>query len=92
MIFVVDSIAVDRMEECRQVLENLIKNDEISGKPILLLANKQDVDGALDEIDIVDNLNLEKIVNENKCPTLVELCSALHFTKKIDIGIDNGYK
>ena len=38
------------------------------------------------------NLNLEKIVNENKCPTLVELCSALHFTKKIDIGIDNGYK
>ncbi|KAK6633446.1 hypothetical protein RUM44_004053 [Polyplax serrata] len=92
VIFVVDAIAVERLEECRQVLQNLLRHSQISGKPILLLANKQDVDGALDEIDVVDHLNLEKLVNEQKCPTLVELCSALQFSKKIDIGIDNGYK
>lgn len=83
---------MERLEECRQVLQNLLRHSQISGKPILLLANKQDVDGALDEIDVVDHLNLEKLVNEQKCPTLVELCSALQFSKKIDIGIDNGYK
>lgn len=92
MIFVVDAVATERLDECRQVLQNLLENSQISGKPVLLLANKQDLEGALDEIDIVERLNLEKIVNEQKCPTLVELCSALHFSKKLDIGIDNGYK
>lgn len=80
------------MEECRKVLEKLLKNEQISGKPVLLLANKQDMEGALDEIDIVERLNVERLVNQQKCPTLVELCSARHFSKKMDIGIDNGYK
>lgn len=82
----------DRMEECRQVLRKVLENDQISGKPVLLLANKQDLEGAFDEIDVVDYLNLEAVVNEQKCPTLVELCSALQFTKKVDVGIDNGFR
>lgn len=80
------------MDECRKILEDLLRHDQISGKPVLLLANKQDLDGALDEIDVVDRLNVERLVNEQKCPTLVELCSASHFSKKMDIGIENGYK
>ena len=42
--------------------------------PIFLcfsLANKQDQEGALDEIDVCDQLNLEDIVNECKCPCKV---------------------
>ena len=35
------------------------------------LANKQDQEGALDEIDVCDQLNLEDIVNECKCPCKV---------------------
>lgn len=31
------------------------------------LANKQDQEGALAEADIIENLSLEKLVNENKC-------------------------
>jgi len=33
----------------------------------LRLANKQDQEGALAEADIIENLSLEKLVNENKC-------------------------
>lgn len=33
----------------------------------LRLANKQDLEGALAEADIIENLSLEKLVNENKC-------------------------
>ena len=33
----------------------------------LRLANKQDHEGALAEADIIENLSLEKLVNENKC-------------------------
>ena len=35
------------------------------------LANKQDVDGALDELDICDRLRLEELVNQHKCPCRV---------------------
>lgn len=34
-----------------------------SGKPVLILANKQDLKGAMDDLDIVERLNIETIVN-----------------------------
>lgn len=34
---------------------------------VFRLANKQDQEGALAEADIIENLSLEKLVNENKC-------------------------
>lgn len=63
------------------------------GKPVLILANKQDRENALDEIDLVDMLDLEDLVNEKKCPTLVESCSATEITNKtkVDPGIKKGY-
>ena len=42
----------------------------------LSLANKQDQDGALAEADIIENLSLEKLVNENKCLCqIVSVCA-----------------
>ncbi|XP_052123893.1 uncharacterized protein LOC113205294 isoform X4 [Frankliniella occidentalis] len=71
----------------------------LKGKPLLLLANKQDVDGALDEIDVVERLNLETIVNELKCQTLVETCCAVPPPSNsrlrkayTDPGIQNGFR
>lgn len=48
--------------------------------PLLLsalrLANKQDQEGALAEADIIENLSLEKLVNENKCLCqIVSVCA-----------------
>jgi len=63
------------------------------------LANKQDKRGALDELDIVDRLNVEAIVNTNKCPTLVETCTTFQMvpinfcsSAHIDPSIDSGFK
>ena len=36
LIFVIDASDVKRMEECRTVLSNLLDNDLIRGKPLLL--------------------------------------------------------
>lgn len=81
------------MDKVREVLHNLLTHEKIKGKPVLLLANKQDQENALDEIDLVEKLDLEKLVNGNHCPTLVETCSATDvFAKtKIDPGIKKGY-
>lgn len=60
---------------------------------MLLLVNKQDIDGAMDETEICSSLQLEAIVNEQKCPTRVETCTAISINgKKRDKGIDKGFK
>ncbi|XP_022190631.2 ADP-ribosylation factor-like protein 13B [Nilaparvata lugens] len=97
VIFVVDASDRGRLDECKNVLTELLKNEKLAGKPVLMLANKQDKEGALDELDIVERLNVEQLVNSQQCPTLVETCSAAaplptRRKRKLDSGINNGYK
>lgn len=91
VIYVIDSSEPERMEECKSVIRDLVGHPKISGKPFLLLANKQDKQGAMDEIDICENLTLEELVNQNKCPCRVEMCSAISGQgKKLDKSIKTG--
>lgn len=89
-----DSSDYTRLEEAKNVLNHLLSHNKVAGKPILLLANKQDDVNALDEIDLVEKLQLEQIVNSNRCPTLVETCCAEDSLKKhiLDTGIKKGYR
>lgn len=75
------------------MLNSLLSHDKIAGKPLLLLANKQDNENALDELDLIESLELECLVNKQRCPTLVESCSATAATSKLklDPGIKKGY-
>ncbi|KAL7746329.1 hypothetical protein RI367_008337 [Sorochytrium milnesiophthora] len=57
IIFVVDSTDRERIEEVQQVFEKVITNDEVEGVPVLMLANKQDVDLALRVEDIKEIFN-----------------------------------
>ncbi|KFM74297.1 ADP-ribosylation factor-like protein 13B, partial [Stegodyphus mimosarum] len=59
---------------------------------MLLLVNKQDISGALDEAELVNRLDLEVLVNEQKCPTRVEASCAIYDEAKIkDPGIQEGF-
>ncbi|ELU13265.1 hypothetical protein CAPTEDRAFT_184387 [Capitella teleta] len=92
VVYVVDSSEPERLVECKGVLKNLLQHAKVAGKPVLVLANKQDVQGALDEIDICEYLDLEETVNMNKCPCRVETCSAiLGQGKKLDKPIKDGF-
>ncbi|RZC42653.1 ADP-ribosylation factor-like protein 13B, partial [Asbolus verrucosus] len=94
VIFVVDSSDIFRLDEAKEVLRNLLSHEKISRKPVLILANKQDNENALDEVDIIEMLDIESVVNGNECPTLVESCSATETqgNSKVDPGIKKGYK
>ncbi|ROT78428.1 ADP-ribosylation factor-like protein 13B [Penaeus vannamei] len=93
VIFVVDSSDPNRIQECRDVLSNLLSDRKVAGKPVLILANKQDVEGAMDEIDLVESLKIEQVVNKYKCPTRVETCSAITTRKeKPDKPIADGFR
>ncbi|KAF3427470.1 hypothetical protein E2986_03225 [Frieseomelitta varia] len=95
LIYVVDASDISRLTENKVVFGELISHEYISGKPLLLLANKQDINGAIDELDLVENLDIEHAVNTMKCPTRVEICSCTwkeDQSKDNTIGIKNGYK
>ncbi|XP_014244409.1 ADP-ribosylation factor-like protein 13B isoform X2 [Cimex lectularius] len=97
VIFVVDASDRSRLEESRSILESLLRDEKLSGKPVLVLANKQDKPDALDEIDIVEMLKLEPLVNQQKCPTLVEICTAFPIyltsrTQQLDQRLLRGYR
>ncbi|KAK1876837.1 ADP-ribosylation factor-like protein 13B [Dissostichus eleginoides] len=93
VVFVVDSSDVQRIQELRETMAEVLQHPRIAGKPVLVLANKQDQEGALAEADIIENLSLEKLVNENKCLCQIEPCSAvLGYGKKVDKSIKKGLK
>ncbi|XP_006266076.1 ADP-ribosylation factor-like protein 13A isoform X1 [Alligator mississippiensis] len=75
VIFVLDSSDVARMEEVRRTLSRVLSHPKISGKPLLLLANKQDKVDALLPCELIECLSLEKLVNENKSLCRIEPCS-----------------
>ena len=49
MIFVVDSTDKERLEYSKQELEIMLQEEELKGVPVLVLANKQDLPGAMND-------------------------------------------
>lgn len=91
IIFVVDSSDPERLEEAKETVTEVLRHPKVAGKPVLVLANKQDKEGALGEAEIIEYLSLEKLVNENKCLCQIEPCSAILGTgKKLDKSIKKG--
>uniref|UniRef100_A0A8D0EWN0 ADP ribosylation factor like GTPase 13A n=1 Tax=Strix occidentalis caurina TaxID=311401 RepID=A0A8D0EWN0_STROC len=76
LLFVLDSSDLARIEEARKVLSRVLSHPDVSGKPILLLANKQDAAAALLPCELIERLSLERLVNENRSPCRIEPCAA----------------
>ncbi|KAI9097177.1 ADP-ribosylation factor family-domain-containing protein [Phlyctochytrium arcticum] len=60
-IYVVDSTCPQRAEEAKAALAEVYQDPRMEGKPLLLLANKQDAEGAQTPDELVAMLNLESI-------------------------------
>ena len=52
------------MDEVKEVLLNTMKDERMRGKPLLLLANKQDQEEALDPDQLIDRLSLQEVLSE----------------------------
>ena len=58
IVVVVDSADPARLEEARDVLAQSLSDKAAAGKPVLLLANKQDQEGAASPTEVAARLNL----------------------------------
>ena len=61
LVYVVDSSDEGRLEESTDELKTLLSEPELSGVPILVFANKQDLDLALDAEEVMAKTQLEEI-------------------------------
>lgn len=65
MIYVVDSLDVDRLEESKQELFRIITDKELANCLLVVLANKQDVDGAVKPKELIEKFELNKLTGEH---------------------------
>ncbi|XP_035288099.1 ADP-ribosylation factor-like protein 13B [Anguilla anguilla] len=77
IVFVVDSCDRTRAEEAKDLLTDLLKQPSAAGKPLLVLANKQDKMNAMLGSELIEILSLEKLISQSQSLCHVEPCSAL---------------
>lgn len=63
IVFVIDSSDKDRIDIAKQELFLIMQEDDLKDVPIAILANKQDLDGALTDIQISEMMGLSDIKN-----------------------------
>lgn len=66
IVFVLDSNDQDRITEAQIHLHIMINEDELRNKPVLILANKQDLPNAMPVSEICDKLELSKLSVDRK--------------------------
>lgn len=71
--FVVDCNDVERLDMARDELHGLMSHKDLTGKPFLILANKQDLPMAIQKAELITRLNLNHV---DWTPWHVVECSA----------------
>lgn len=61
IVFLVDSADLNKMEIAMTELHALVSKDTLKGIPLLVLANKNDLIGALNVDDVIERLGLSKV-------------------------------
>lgn len=93
ILFAVDSGNEDRLEDSKNVLGDVFKDPKVKGKPVAVFANKQDIEGALNEKQIAEQLELRELSEQYSFTFNVFPCSALKgYGKQIDKSIMTGLR
>ena len=61
VIFIVDSNDKDRFENASDELKKLLAEEDLKDAPLLIMANKQDLTGAISPNDITEKLGLQSL-------------------------------
>ncbi len=84
LIYVIDAADEDRVKEAGDELNHLLNDESLSGIPVLVFANKQDLVHALGPDEITEMLKLDSIQDRN---WMIMACSA-----KKKYGLDEGFE
>ena len=82
LVYVVDSSDTARLQECLEELQTLLQEDDLKSVPLLVFANKQDLDLALEAQEVMEETKLAEITDRT---WNIQACSAV--TKE---GLEEG--
>merc|ERR1712050_597356 len=74
LVYVVDSCDKRRFQESSDELKELLAEDKLANVPLLIFANKQDLQSAVGVDEITEHLQLGNITTHN---FVVQTCSAI---------------
>lgn len=77
LIWVVDSADPYRLDLCRLELAHLLAQERLAGASLLILANKQDINGALSSKEIEQILDLDQNERYKNRHWSIQSCSAV---------------
>ncbi|NXD09710.1 ARL14 protein, partial [Nothocercus nigrocapillus] len=75
LLYVVDSSDKQRLEESKKELERVLRSEFIKNVPVVLLANKQDLPGALNAEEVTRRFNMKKYCSDRNW--YVQPCCAI---------------
>lgn len=81
IVYMVDAADLDKMEASRNELHSLLDKPQLAGIPVLVLGNKRDIPGALDETGLIERMNLSSIQDREIC------CYSISCKEKDNIDI-----
>jgi len=88
IVFVVDSSHLERINDARDELLQLLANEEAKNIPIIVFANKQDLPHAVKKDELIEMLNIGAYVNKKPSSLVkVQESSAVK-----DIGLLEGFE
>ncbi|OPL33620.1 adp-ribosylation 8a factor-like protein, partial [Mytilus galloprovincialis] len=80
IVYMVDAADPDKIEPSRNELHHLLDKPQLQGIPVLVLGNKRDLAGALDERQLIERMNLSAIQDREIC------CYSISCKEKENIG------
>ncbi|CAJ1075333.1 ADP-ribosylation factor-like protein 4D [Xyrichtys novacula] len=89
LVFVVDAAETERMEEAKVELNRITRSAENQGVPVLVLANKQDLVGAMSASEVEKVLGLHELSSSTLHHT--QGCSALD-GQGLQLGLEKLYE
>lgn len=87
LVFVVDSADVNRMDEARSCLHSLVRDPSLAGVPIVVVANKQDLLGAL-SVDEVEKRLVLNSLSSVRNPYILRPTIALSSQGVVEMFVD----
>jgi signal recognition particle receptor subunit beta len=63
---VIDSSDRERIQRAADELHKVVEDSELANAPILVFANKQDIDGAMTSEEIFEKLRINQVIDSRK--------------------------
>jgi len=81
IVYMVDAADQEKVEASKTELHSLLDKPQLHGIPVLVLGNKRDLPGALNEKELIERMNLESIKDREIC------CYSISCKEKDNIDI-----